>query len=153
MVVNWSSGLPTLVSFCLVRTGTPSPTTVQQPASYTESAWCVMTITTTQPAPNSVALGMTTLDITPVIEMETRSACKVGWETTVKKVFCFLEYFSEDSSINTSFFFIDDKAYHLVFGTCSNNYAILYTWLRKIQVCYAFCELNTAFCQISVCWW
>lgn len=44
-----------------------------------------MTITTTQPAPNSVALGMTTLDITPVIEMETRSACKVGWETTVKK--------------------------------------------------------------------
>lgn len=63
-----------------------------------------MTITITQPAPNSVALGMTTLDITPVIEMETRSACKVGWETTVKKVFCFLEYFSEDSSINTSFF-------------------------------------------------
>lgn len=104
MVVNWSSGLPTLASFCPVRTGTPSPTTVQQPASYTESAWCVMTITTTQHAPNSVALGMTTSDITPVIEMETRSACKVGWETTVKKVFCFLEYFSEDSSINTSFF-------------------------------------------------
>lgn len=75
---------------------------------------------------------MIILDIIFVIEMEIRFVCKVGWEIIVKKVFCFFEYFFEDSFINIRFFFIDDKVYYLVFGICFNNYAILYIWLRKI---------------------
>lgn len=45
-------------------------------------------------------------DIIFVIEMEIRFVCKVGWEIIVKKVFCFFEYFFEDSFINISFFLL-----------------------------------------------
>lgn len=49
---------------------------------------------------------MIILDIIFVIEMEIRFVCKVGWEIIVKKVFCFFEYFFEDSFINISFFLL-----------------------------------------------
>lgn len=49
---------------------------------------------------------MIILDIIFVIEMEIRFVCKVGWEIIVKKVFCFFEYFFEDSFVNISFFLL-----------------------------------------------